>query len=325
MMNIGWRKGELPSEWKTAIVKFLRKPGKSTYYSTSSYRPISLTCIMCKLMERVILERLVAYIEGNNGTLWQAYLISNSSPKKSPSMDLAVLPERKLLIHLQILPLIRLIRKKATEDIETIVELTRKWRININMEMCEVCICAKKDLDQHQKELVVNNYSFKYNFFVWILAISLTAISSILRSTGSMLPSTSIASLPDVAGNPKHIDNPFFKYNPTPRLLGIILDEKIKFDNHIMHVERKANNSIHIIREIKGLAVVLLVQQSFLSGSWQFLLLLFLPFLGQLVVCCLLLPLCREKSQQFHPYNKRNKRFGKHLKNEATKNIQQSG
>jgi hypothetical protein len=72
------------------------------------------------------------------------------------------------------------------------------------MEKCEVCICAKKDLDQHQKELVVNNYSFKYN--------------------------------------------------PTPRLLGIILDEKIKFDNNVMPVERKANNSIHIIREIKGLA-----------------------------------------------------------------------
>ena len=96
------------------------------------------------------------------------------------------------------------IRKKATGDIETIVEWTRKWRININMEKCEVCIFAKKDLDQHQKELVVNNYSFKYN--------------------------------------------------PTPRLLGIILDEKIKFDNHIMHVERKANNAIHIIRAIKGLA-----------------------------------------------------------------------
>ena len=31
------------------------------------------------------------------------------------------------------------------------------------------------------------------------------------------------------------------------------------------------------------------------------------------------------KTQQFHPYNKRNKRFGKHLKNEATKNIQQPG
>jgi hypothetical protein len=40
----------------------------------------------------------------------------------------------------------------------------------------------------------------------------------------------------------------------TPRLLGIILDEKIKFENHTNHAERKTNISIHIIREIKGLA-----------------------------------------------------------------------
>jgi hypothetical protein len=48
------------------------------------------------------------------------------------------------------------------------------------------------------------------------------ANSSILRSTGSMLPSTSIASLPDVAGNPKHIDNPFLwiASNYTPRKAG---------------------------------------------------------------------------------------------------------
>jgi hypothetical protein len=54
------------------------------------------------------------------------------------------------------------------------------------MEKCEVCIFAKKDLDQHQKEIVVSksNYSFKYN--------------------------------------------------PTPRLLGIILDEKIRLGSHIL-------------------------------------------------------------------------------------------
>ena len=40
----------------------------------------------------------------------------------------------------------------------------------------------------------------------------------------------------------------------TPRLLGIILDEKIKFENHTNHAERKTNISINIIREIKGLA-----------------------------------------------------------------------
>ena len=57
--------GQTEIEDEIEITTYLRKPGKSTYYSTSSYRPISLTCIMCKLMERVILERLVAYLEGN--------------------------------------------------------------------------------------------------------------------------------------------------------------------------------------------------------------------------------------------------------------------
>ncbi|CAC5415242.1 unnamed protein product [Mytilus coruscus] len=65
MMNIIWQKGEIPTEWKMADVKFLRKPGKTSYYSSSSYRPISLTCVICKLMERVILERIVVYIEGH--------------------------------------------------------------------------------------------------------------------------------------------------------------------------------------------------------------------------------------------------------------------
>ena len=65
MMNIIWRRGEIPSPWKAANIKFLRKAGKTDYYSPSAYRPISLTCVMCKLMERIILERMVAYIEGN--------------------------------------------------------------------------------------------------------------------------------------------------------------------------------------------------------------------------------------------------------------------
>ena len=57
--------GQTEVEDEIETTTYLRKPVKSTYYSTSSYRPINLTCIMCKLMERVILERLVAYIEGN--------------------------------------------------------------------------------------------------------------------------------------------------------------------------------------------------------------------------------------------------------------------
>ena len=65
MMNIIWRRGEIPSPLKLTNIKCLGKAGKTDYYSASSYRPISLTCIMCKLMEIIILERIVAYFERN--------------------------------------------------------------------------------------------------------------------------------------------------------------------------------------------------------------------------------------------------------------------
>jgi len=57
--------GQLPQLWKMANVKFLQKPGKSTYYKASSYRPISLTSTLGKCLERVVNTRLYSYAEHN--------------------------------------------------------------------------------------------------------------------------------------------------------------------------------------------------------------------------------------------------------------------
>ena len=38
-----------------------------------------------------------------------------------------------------------------------------------------------------------------------------------------------------------------FHYSTNPRLLGVILDEKVKFNDHIKYIEKRANNAIHII------------------------------------------------------------------------------
>ena len=64
IFNSSWSAGQLPLGWRCASVKFLRKQGKTDYYSPSSYRPISLTSVLCKLMERIVLSRLEAYVEG---------------------------------------------------------------------------------------------------------------------------------------------------------------------------------------------------------------------------------------------------------------------
>ena len=54
--------GKLPSVWKEAVVIPIRKPGKDPG-KPSSYRPIALTSNICKIMERLVTERLTYELE----------------------------------------------------------------------------------------------------------------------------------------------------------------------------------------------------------------------------------------------------------------------
>ena len=61
-----FKTGTLPSDWKSADVKFLRKSGKKNYNTASAYRPISLTSCLGKCLERIITVRLNGFLEHNN-------------------------------------------------------------------------------------------------------------------------------------------------------------------------------------------------------------------------------------------------------------------
>lgn len=54
-----------PSIWKVAKIIPIRKPGKDPT-SSSSYRPISLLSALSKLFEKLILNRLLNFVETNN-------------------------------------------------------------------------------------------------------------------------------------------------------------------------------------------------------------------------------------------------------------------
>ncbi len=62
LYNRVWEEGRLPNAWKEAVVIPIRKPGKDPSKPTS-YRPIALTSNVCKIMERMITERLSYTLE----------------------------------------------------------------------------------------------------------------------------------------------------------------------------------------------------------------------------------------------------------------------
>jgi hypothetical protein len=65
LFQASYERGEIPKEWKTAEVKFPRKPGKTTYHMASAYRPISQTSCLGKCLERILTRRLCGFAEHN--------------------------------------------------------------------------------------------------------------------------------------------------------------------------------------------------------------------------------------------------------------------
>jgi Reverse transcriptase (RNA-dependent DNA polymerase) len=60
-----WATGTFPAAWSTATVIAVPKPGKDPE-RVESYRPIALTSILCKRMERMVNRRLTCFLENNN-------------------------------------------------------------------------------------------------------------------------------------------------------------------------------------------------------------------------------------------------------------------
>ena len=56
--------GQLPEAWKTALVTAIYKKGNKS--DPANYRPISLTCILCKVMEHIVLSHMWKHLNKNN-------------------------------------------------------------------------------------------------------------------------------------------------------------------------------------------------------------------------------------------------------------------
>ncbi|GFW89355.1 probable RNA-directed DNA polymerase from transposon BS [Trichonephila clavipes] len=65
IINLSWKIGHLPAEWKRAIIIPIKKAGKNNW-SPKDFRPIALTSTTCKIMEKMILIRIQYFLDSKN-------------------------------------------------------------------------------------------------------------------------------------------------------------------------------------------------------------------------------------------------------------------
>ena len=54
----------IPDIWRIAIITPIFKKGLAS--DVSNYRPISLTCIVCKVMESIVRDQMLTYLLTND-------------------------------------------------------------------------------------------------------------------------------------------------------------------------------------------------------------------------------------------------------------------
>ena len=63
IFNISLKSGTLPEEWKTSIVAAIHKKGSKS--DIANYRPVSLTCVACKIQESIIRDHIMQHFLEN--------------------------------------------------------------------------------------------------------------------------------------------------------------------------------------------------------------------------------------------------------------------
>lgn len=65
LYNKIWESGTLPLTWKDSVIIPIGKPGKDKC-EANRYRPIALISNLCRIMERMVTDRLTYVMESRN-------------------------------------------------------------------------------------------------------------------------------------------------------------------------------------------------------------------------------------------------------------------
>ena len=64
LFNLSLSNGVIPNQWKQAIITPIYKKGSCDH--PLNYRPVSLTSVMCRILENIIADKIVEHLINNN-------------------------------------------------------------------------------------------------------------------------------------------------------------------------------------------------------------------------------------------------------------------
>ncbi|GFS58982.1 putative RNA-directed DNA polymerase from transposon BS [Trichonephila clavipes] len=233
--NLSWKTGKLPRQWKSAIVIPIHKPNKNAGL-TKSYRPISLTCITCKLMECMVLQRLTHHLYTNNlipseqfafrkghstvdQMLYFTQCVRDSQNRKPTRHTLAAFLDVS----------------KAFDRVEKYVNPSQTGLFADDV----VLWCSDANISKMESQL--NRYFVNIQEFADNHKITLNASKSTvsLFTTNRHLYNYS----PEIFLMSERLN-----YSKYPTYLGFTLDSEVNCDKHIEKIAHKARNRLKILK-----------------------------------------------------------------------------
>ena len=304
IFNHSFKNGTLPEDWRTADVKFLRKSGKSSYHSSSAYRPISLTSCLGKCLERILTVRLNGFIEHNNiidgeqegfrkfhsttsALLRLVQDINNGFNNKENTLAAFIDLEKAfdsvwrdgLLVKLHRFG----IRGRMWKWIEGFLK-DRKARCYLKgrygsffftpVGLPQGSVISPMlfiiFLQDIFKELSTNGVKYADDGTIWVTGTDIKELSKAVEEDLEKIYSwtrkwrmkiniekTEICLFTKETDTPAKdeikvtINQEEIKYNKTPKILGVTLDESLNFQSHISKVEQKANKALSSLKQVK--------------------------------------------------------------------------
>lgn len=127
LINNAWNEGNIPDGWKLSWVCPIPKPGKKPDCA-SNVRPISLTSILCKLMERMVLARIDWIVEEKREVLHPAQtgFRKNLGTQDSLVLIREYLTNRKTQCNSQLLVAVDIRKAFDTLPHTTIIDAARR-------------------------------------------------------------------------------------------------------------------------------------------------------------------------------------------------------